>query len=181
MQKVLEVCDDTQRDRLLSRVRLQLHALKKYTYGKHIVARVEKLLAAGTKLQSSKLLNGSRPLPDDSELQALQLMQQLQQLQTPAGGTAAGADAAAAGAEGSSAPAGPNKEVPVAAAAAEPSLPGRSSMPETGQSDGTGAPTRLVGSDTGDASAETGTAVVEATAPAAAADASGEAPSAASA
>lgn len=178
---MLEVCDDTQRDRLLSRVRLQLHALKKYTYGKHIVARVEKLLAAGTKLQSSKLLNGSRPLPDDSELQALQLMQQLQQLQATGGGAAAGIDAAATGAERSSAPAGPSKEAPEVAVAAEPALPGRSSMPETGQSDGTGAPTRLVGSDTGDAAAGTGTAVAEATAPAAAAEVANEAPPAASA
>ncbi len=76
MDQVLELCDDVQRELLLSRVRLQLHALKKYTYGKHIVARVEKLLATGTKMQSSssnKLPLGAagHPLPDDSELQAL--------------------------------------------------------------------------------------------------------------
>lgn len=47
VQKVLETCDDQQRELLLSRIRVHLHALKKYTYGKHIVARVEKLVAAG--------------------------------------------------------------------------------------------------------------------------------------
>ena len=49
VQKVLETCDDEQREMLLSRIRVHLHALKKYTYGKHIVARVEKLVAAGGK------------------------------------------------------------------------------------------------------------------------------------
>lgn len=47
VQKVLEICSDAQRELLLERIRVHLHALKKYTYGKHIVARVEKLLSAG--------------------------------------------------------------------------------------------------------------------------------------
>jgi pumilio RNA-binding family len=50
VQKVLETCDEAQRELLLARIRVHLHALKKYTYGKHIVARVEKLIAAGGKL-----------------------------------------------------------------------------------------------------------------------------------
>lgn len=49
VQKVLETCNDQQREKLLTRIRVHLHALKKYTYGKHIVARVEKLLALGEK------------------------------------------------------------------------------------------------------------------------------------
>ncbi|MCO5588874.1 hypothetical protein L7F22_042835 [Adiantum nelumboides] len=49
VQKVLETCNDQQREMLLSRIRVHLHALKKYTYGKHIVARVEKLVAAGER------------------------------------------------------------------------------------------------------------------------------------
>ena len=65
---MLEVCNERQREQLLSRVRAQLHALKRYTYGKHIVARVEKLLSAGTRLQSTAK---GRMLPDDAELQAL--------------------------------------------------------------------------------------------------------------
>ncbi|KAI4385992.1 hypothetical protein MLD38_003970 [Melastoma candidum] len=49
VQKVLETCDDQQRELILSRVKVHLNALKKYTYGKHIVARVEKLVAAGER------------------------------------------------------------------------------------------------------------------------------------
>lgn len=49
VQKVLETCDDQQRDFILCRIKVHLNALKKYTYGKHIVARVEKLVTAGEK------------------------------------------------------------------------------------------------------------------------------------
>lgn len=52
VQKVLETCDDHQRELILSRIKVHLNALKKYTYGKHIVARVEKLVAAGGTLSS---------------------------------------------------------------------------------------------------------------------------------
>ncbi|VAH66315.1 unnamed protein product [Triticum turgidum subsp. durum] len=41
VQKVLETCDDQQRELILSRIKVHLNALKKYTYGKHIVARGE--------------------------------------------------------------------------------------------------------------------------------------------
>lgn len=47
VQKVLETGDDHQRELILTRIKIHLNALKKYTYGKHIVARVEKLVAAG--------------------------------------------------------------------------------------------------------------------------------------
>lgn len=47
VQKVLETCDDRQLEMILNRIKVHLNALKKYTYGKHIVARVEKLVAAG--------------------------------------------------------------------------------------------------------------------------------------
>lgn len=47
VQKVLETCDDQQREHILTRIKIHLNALKKYTYGKHIVARVEKLVVAG--------------------------------------------------------------------------------------------------------------------------------------
>jgi len=49
VQKVLETCDDQQRELILGRIKVHLNALKKYTYGKHIVARVEKLVAAGER------------------------------------------------------------------------------------------------------------------------------------
>jgi hypothetical protein len=48
-------------------VRQQLHALKRFTYGKHIVARVEKLLSAGTRYQTHAK---GRLLPDDEALAA---------------------------------------------------------------------------------------------------------------
>ncbi|KAK2968527.1 hypothetical protein RJ640_009372, partial [Escallonia rubra] len=47
VQKVLETCDDQQLEMILNKIKVHLNALKKYTYGKHIVARVEKLVAAG--------------------------------------------------------------------------------------------------------------------------------------
>ncbi|KAL8539075.1 hypothetical protein ACS0TY_000898 [Phlomoides rotata] len=53
VQKVLETCDDQQLEVLLNRIKVHLNALKKYTYGKHIVARVEKLVAAGERRISS--------------------------------------------------------------------------------------------------------------------------------
>lgn len=56
VQKVLETCDDQQRELILSRIKVHLNALKKYTYGKHIVARVEKLVAAGGTHSSFCLL-----------------------------------------------------------------------------------------------------------------------------
>ncbi|KAH0664082.1 hypothetical protein KY284_029013 [Solanum tuberosum] len=49
VQKVLEICDDQQLELILNRIKVHLNALKKYTYGKHIVARVEKLVAAGER------------------------------------------------------------------------------------------------------------------------------------
>ncbi|KAK9755281.1 hypothetical protein RND81_01G014700 [Saponaria officinalis] len=49
VQKVLETCSDEHREHILSRIKVHLNALKKYTYGKHIVARVEKLVAAGER------------------------------------------------------------------------------------------------------------------------------------
>ncbi|GER26904.1 pumilio-like protein [Striga asiatica] len=49
VQKVLETCSDSQRELIMSRIKVHLNALKKYTYGKHIVARVEKLVAAGER------------------------------------------------------------------------------------------------------------------------------------
>jgi pumilio RNA-binding family len=43
VQKILDICNDNQREVLLNRIRMHLQSLKKYTYGKHIVARFEQL------------------------------------------------------------------------------------------------------------------------------------------
>ncbi|XVF75575.1 hypothetical protein PTKIN_Ptkin13bG0198000 [Pterospermum kingtungense] len=49
VQKVLETCDDQNLELILSRIKVHLNGLKKYTYGKHIVSRVEKLIATGER------------------------------------------------------------------------------------------------------------------------------------
>jgi pumilio RNA-binding family len=49
VQKVLETCDDQSLALILSRIKVHLNALKRYTYGKHIVARVEKLITTGER------------------------------------------------------------------------------------------------------------------------------------
>ncbi|KAG2398559.1 Pumilio-like protein [Vigna angularis] len=41
VQKVIDICSEKQQAMLLAHVRIHAHALKKYTYGKHIVARLE--------------------------------------------------------------------------------------------------------------------------------------------
>ncbi|KAK1578621.1 hypothetical protein Q3G72_031734 [Acer saccharum] len=43
IQKILERCSDKQREVLINRIRVHFNALKKYTCGKHIVARFEQL------------------------------------------------------------------------------------------------------------------------------------------
>ncbi|XP_020581799.1 pumilio homolog 5 [Phalaenopsis equestris] len=53
VQKILDVCTDKQKGLLLSCVRSHSQALKKYTYGKHIVARVEQLSGDGEESPSS--------------------------------------------------------------------------------------------------------------------------------
>ncbi|KAL4587699.1 hypothetical protein LXL04_000573 [Taraxacum kok-saghyz] len=58
VQKVLETCSDQEREHILTRIKVHLNALKKYTYGKHIVARVEKLVAAGERRVAAQLSHG---------------------------------------------------------------------------------------------------------------------------
>jgi pumilio RNA-binding family len=60
VQKLLEVCDEAQRDQLLSRMQVHLPNLKKFTYGKHIVARVEKLINSNLP---PHLLTSNLPTP----------------------------------------------------------------------------------------------------------------------
>jgi len=42
IQKIIDVVDESQRDNLIQKIKPHVIALKKYTYGKHIIARVEK-------------------------------------------------------------------------------------------------------------------------------------------
>ncbi|KAK3033339.1 hypothetical protein RJ639_034186 [Escallonia herrerae] len=47
VQRILQTSIGDQREELLSRIRIHLNSLKKYTYGKHIVARFEQLYGEG--------------------------------------------------------------------------------------------------------------------------------------
>lgn len=47
VQKILDTCNEQQREVLIGRIRASLPSLRKYTYGKHIVARVEQLMSEG--------------------------------------------------------------------------------------------------------------------------------------
>ncbi|KAI4351454.1 hypothetical protein L6164_005823 [Bauhinia variegata] len=49
VQKVLETCDDRSLQLILSRIKVHLNVLKRYTYGKHIVSRIEKLITTGER------------------------------------------------------------------------------------------------------------------------------------
>lgn len=55
VQKVLQKCDDKYIEMIVSSIKLHLNDLKNYTYGKHIVARVEKLIVAGGMKRSNSL------------------------------------------------------------------------------------------------------------------------------
>ncbi|KAF9974426.1 Pumilio 2 [Mortierella antarctica] len=50
VQKMLDVVDGEQRDVLVAKIKPHLQPLKKYTYGKHLITKVEKLMA----LQASR-------------------------------------------------------------------------------------------------------------------------------
>ncbi|KAF8982104.1 mRNA binding protein puf3 [Haplosporangium bisporale] len=45
VQKMLDVVDGEQRDILVAKIKPQLGSLKKYTYGKHLITKVERLMA----------------------------------------------------------------------------------------------------------------------------------------
>ncbi|GJJ70192.1 pumilio RNA-binding family [Entomortierella parvispora] len=56
VQKMLDVVDGEQRDLLVARIRPHLQSLKKYTYGKHLITKVEKLMVMQEgRLNSSSL------------------------------------------------------------------------------------------------------------------------------
>ncbi|XP_031283194.1 pumilio homolog 5-like isoform X1 [Pistacia vera] len=56
VQKILEKCSDKQRVALINQIKVHCQALKKYTYGKHIVARFEQLY--GEESQASETSDG---------------------------------------------------------------------------------------------------------------------------
>ena len=48
IQKALDVCQGADRERLINGIKEHLPALRKFTYGKHIIAHIEKLEAQGS-------------------------------------------------------------------------------------------------------------------------------------
>lgn len=44
IQKMLDLVDDSQREMIIQKIKPHLPSLKKYTYGKHIIARIEKII-----------------------------------------------------------------------------------------------------------------------------------------
>lgn len=44
IQKILDCCDPQQREAFVVQIKPHIPALKKYTYGKHIIARLEKMI-----------------------------------------------------------------------------------------------------------------------------------------
>lgn len=53
VQKILEISNDKQRATLLNRIKVHLQSLRKYTYGKHIVARFEQLSGEETEAETN--------------------------------------------------------------------------------------------------------------------------------
>jgi len=44
VQKILDLVDDNQREMIINKIKPHIQSLKKYTYGKHIIARLEKII-----------------------------------------------------------------------------------------------------------------------------------------
>ena len=43
VQKLLDIANDEQRELLISKIKPHIPSLRKYTYGKHIITRIEKM------------------------------------------------------------------------------------------------------------------------------------------
>jgi len=52
VQKMIEVAEEVQRKSLLQRIRPHLPALRKYNYGKHILAKLERYMTRNNNLGS---------------------------------------------------------------------------------------------------------------------------------
>lgn len=56
IQKILDVVDAEQRENLVQKIKPYIPQLKKYTYGKHIIVRVEKYLSSKSSTESRSLI-----------------------------------------------------------------------------------------------------------------------------
>ena len=60
VQKMIEVADSQQRKALLIRIRLHMNSLRRFTYGKHILAKLEKYMNTSSKsATTTSITNGS--------------------------------------------------------------------------------------------------------------------------
>ncbi|KAI8638178.1 armadillo-type protein [Parasitella parasitica] len=78
VQKMLDVVDDDQREILVNKIRPHLQSLKKYTYGKHLIQKVEKL-GVTYGLQEPDLDQELRPLNEGAAIVYGNQQQQEQQ------------------------------------------------------------------------------------------------------
>lgn len=62
VQKMIDVSEPTQRKVLMHKIRPHMNSLRKYTYGKHIIAKIEKFFtktnANSTSVPSTVVTNG---------------------------------------------------------------------------------------------------------------------------
>lgn len=57
VQKMIDVAEPQQRKQLMHKIRPHIHSLRKFTYGKHILAKLEKYLLKNSEF--SAILSGS--------------------------------------------------------------------------------------------------------------------------
>lgn len=60
VQKMIDVSEPTQRKTLMLLIRPHMNSLKKYTYGKHIIAKIEKFFS---KSANAAAVGSSTPMP----------------------------------------------------------------------------------------------------------------------
>jgi hypothetical protein len=66
VQKMLDVVEGSQREAIVVRIRPHCGSLKKYTYGKHIISKVERLVEA---MKNAETQPTSGPLKDEERKQ----------------------------------------------------------------------------------------------------------------
>jgi pumilio RNA-binding family len=58
VQKMIDVADPAQRRMLMQKIKPHVHALRKFTYGKHILAKLEKYFMKSTDMMKSNEFSG---------------------------------------------------------------------------------------------------------------------------
>lgn len=66
VQKMIEVADSQQRKNLLMRIRPHMNALRRFTYGKHILAKLEKYVPVNSKTSNGSITNTTNSLSPSS-------------------------------------------------------------------------------------------------------------------